>query len=139
MIKAAHWKDCEWDLGRWPNFSPRELAQRGAGWEEGRTPIIIEESALDKLQALRDMCGFALPVTSAYRSPVYNAKVSTTGLNGPHTTGRAFDIAVYGERASYVIEYGYKCGFTGLGVHQRGSHSARFVHWDDLAKRIWSY
>jgi hypothetical protein len=36
---------------RWPNFSPAEIACRGTG------KVLVNEPALDKLQALRDRLG----------------------------------------------------------------------------------
>lgn len=47
---------------RWKNFSPAEIACRGTG------KLLINEPALDKLQALRDRLGKPLIVRSAYRS-----------------------------------------------------------------------
>jgi uncharacterized protein YcbK (DUF882 family) len=131
----------------WPNFSIKEIAQRSAGWEKGITPVVIIPDTMDKLQLLRNWCGFPLRITSGYRSPEYNDKVSGTGKDGPHTTGRAFDIACYGESALKVIYFAHKIGFTGIGVKQSGPFPFRFVHVDDLEGHetkgprpwIWSY
>ena len=54
---------------RWPNFSPAEIACRGTG------KLLINEPALDKLQALRARLGKPLIVRSAYRSPEHNRAV----------------------------------------------------------------
>jgi hypothetical protein len=43
-----HWRDVPESAWRWPNFSPAEIAWRGTG------KLLINEPALDKLQALRD-------------------------------------------------------------------------------------
>ena len=72
---------------RWPNFSPAEIACRGPG------KLLVNEPALERLQALRDRLGKPLVVRSAYRSP------STTGLSaGPswrhsYTGGRSVALA----------------------------------------------
>ena len=42
-----HWRDVPVSSWRWPNFSPAEIACRGTG------KLLINEPALDKLQALR--------------------------------------------------------------------------------------
>ena len=99
-----------------------------------------------KLDLLREACGFPLIVSSGYRSPAYNAKVSSTGRAGPHTTGRAVDLKVKGLQAWQVIYHAQRLGFTGIGVKQHGGHGTRFIHLDDLPRTksrprpwIWSY
>ena len=54
-----HWQDVPDGSWRWPNFSPAEIACRGSG------KLLINELALDKLQALRDRLGKPLIVRSA--------------------------------------------------------------------------
>ncbi len=90
-----------WDKERWPNFNIQELAERmgTARWSEGRTAVLINESFMDKLQHLRRAYGKPVIITSGYRSPEYNDLISSTGRTGPHTTGRAVDIKVYGDNA----------------------------------------
>jgi uncharacterized protein YcbK (DUF882 family) len=74
-------------LQRWPNFSPAEIACRGTG------KLLINEPALDKLQALRDRLGKPLIVRSAYRSPEHNRAVGGA-TRSKHLDGAAFDIAM---------------------------------------------
>ena len=50
-----HWRDVPESAWRWPNFSPAEIACRGTG------KLLINEPALDKLQALRDRLGKPQP------------------------------------------------------------------------------
>ena len=64
-----HWRDVPEKAWRWPNFSPAEIACRGTG------KLLVNETALDKLQALRDRLGKPLIVRSAYRSPEHNRTV----------------------------------------------------------------
>jgi uncharacterized protein YcbK (DUF882 family) len=93
-----------------------------------------------ELDALREQCGFPLVVSSGYRCPEHNQAVSTTGPNGPHTTGLAADLAVERGQAYIVLREALKLGFTGIGVNQTGS--GRFVHVDILNRKpptIWSY
>ena len=64
-----HWRDVPEGFWHWPNFSPAEIACRGTG------KLLVNEPALDKLQALRDGRGKPPIVRSAYRSPEYNCAV----------------------------------------------------------------
>ena len=64
-----HWRDVRESAWRWPNFSPAEIACRGTG------KLLLNEPALDRLQALRDRLGKPLIVRSAYRSPEHNRTV----------------------------------------------------------------
>lgn len=119
----------------WRHFTMKEFSCRCCGQNH------IEETFVDKLDELRDRVGFPLVVTSAYRCPSHNARVSSTGTTGPHTTGRAVDLAVDRGRAYEVLRVAFSMGFTGIGVNQRGS--GRFIHLDDLMDgprpTVWSY
>lgn len=108
--------------------------------------MLPEKDFMDKVEALRLVANFPFRVTSAARCASYNAKVSSTGATGPHTTGRAIDIAVRGKQAFELIRLALelRLGFTGIGVQQKGQF--RFVHLDDLPNTptsprptIWSY
>ena len=82
-----HWRDVPDSARRWPNFSPAEIACRGTG------KLLINEPALDKLQALRDRLGKPLIVRSAYRSPEHNRAVGGA-TRSKHLDGAALDIAM---------------------------------------------
>lgn len=125
-------------IWRWPNFKPEEFRCKGDG-----TYLIVPEF-MDKLQALRTRAAFPFRITSGYRSPAYNAKVAETGSKGPHTTGRAVDISVFGLDAFNLVRLAMEGGFTGIGISQKGT--SRFVHLDDLNRAdgyprpaIWTY
>lgn len=96
-----------------------------------------------KVEKLRLLAGFPMPVNSAARCAKHNASVSSTGENGPHTTGRAIDIGVSRENAYKLIQMAIGFGFTGIGVSQKGA--SRFIHLDDLESpkyprpNVWSY
>ena len=116
-----------------PHFSDAELACKcGCG-------MLPNLYFMEKVEGLRHIYNRPMPVTSAARCPTHNAKVSSTGRNGPHTTGRAIDIAVRGADALDLVRVALSLGgFTGVGVSQKGS--ARFIHFDDLPRKaIWSY
>lgn len=119
-----------------PHFSDEELRCKcGCGQQNMRAGFMT------KVEALRVAVGFPLPVTSAYRCPEHNARVSSTGLTGPHTTGRAIDLGVDRERAFHVLTVALRLGgFSGIGVQQKGA--GRFIHLDSLTDgrpTIWSY
>lgn len=123
----------------WANFTRDEFKCHCGKCENG-----IQDSFIDKIQDLREALDFPLTITSGFRCPAYNAKVSTTGSTGPHTTGRASDIAVAREQAFRLVSMAYLAGFTGVGVSQKGN--SRYIHLDDLPAApgqprptIWSY
>lgn len=98
------------------------------------------------LQRLRDVYG-PISITSGYRCPAHNASVSSTGLTGPHTTGKAVDARVSGHNAHRLLKLALAAGFSGVGINQKGAHGSRFIHLDTLqdgeggAPRptVWSY
>lgn len=122
------------------NFSRKELACKHCG------QMHIPMEFVQKLQRLRDVCGFPFIINSGYRCPQYNDQVSNTGRNGPHTKG-AVDIRIYGYRAYELIKHATSTvPFNGIGVSQKGAQSSRFVHIDDLPEEpgqprpwVWSY
>lgn len=118
-----------------PNFSNSSLTCKcGCG-------MLPKQDFMDKVQKLRDHVGFPLPVSSAARCAKHNARVSSTGSTGPHTTGRAIDLQVERENAYNVLKTALELGlFTGIGIQQKGS--GRFIHLDDLETgrpTVWSY
>ena len=120
------------------HFKLEEFACRHCGKN------LIDAVFVDELDELRHRLGFPLVITSGYRCPEHNARVSSTGRAGPHTTGRAADIAVDRTRAYEVLQTALLMKFTGIGVQQKGS--SRFIHLDNLPNApgqlrptVWSY
>jgi len=107
----------------------------------------MNHSFLKKLDRTRTLLGFPLIVTSGYRCPDHNDSVSSTGRNGPHTTGRAVDLAVFGYQAYALLRHvGGTPDFGGIGLKQHGAHDSRFIHLDDLEPSdgrfrptVWTY
>jgi len=118
----------------WPNFTRAELVCRcGCGRME------MDEAFMYWIQDLRVSLGFPFPISSAYRCPNHNRRVSTTGTDGPHTTGLAIDIAVSGSQAHALLKAAMQSGyFTGIGLKQSGPPSGRFIHLDMLDSRVHS-
>ena len=125
---------------RWENFPYAELVRVCTGG------VRMVPAFLDRLQALRLSFQRPIVLTSAYRSPEHNLKVSTTGAAGPHTTGRAVDVLISGVGALDLVAMAWGHGFTGIGLKQHGQHDKRFLHLDDLTPGpdrprpwIWTY
>ena len=80
---------------------------------------------MDLLQEARGVLG-PLSITSGYRCSTHNSAVSKTGANGPHTTGKAIDIAVRdSQHRKQLITY-FAPEVTGLGI------AKSFIHIDLL-------
>ena len=123
----------QWDNDRWPNFKASEFVCKGSG------SLNMDPDYLDKLQALRTAYGRPMVISSGYRSPEYNNRISSTGKTGPHTTGKACDIVVAGVDAYDLLQIAFLMGFGGIGSNQTGPWSKRFIHLDTLGKRHWTY
>ena len=126
------------DFARWPNFGRHEFACKGSG-QCRMAPLFM-----DKVQLLRERYNKPMRISSGYRSPEHNAKVSSTGTEGPHTTGRAVDIMVSRGDAYLLLKLALEMNFTGIGISQKGEN--RFIHLDDLTEdetaprpTVWSY
>ena len=128
------------DWSRYPNFSRAEfLCRCGCGRAD------MDPNFMTWLQGLRDVFKRPMIVSSGFRCPEYNARVSSTGTDGPHTTGKAVDIAVAGAAAFYLLSLAIMRGVQGVGPKQHGPWGARFIHLDMLADgdhprpRLWTY
>ena len=103
----------------WVNFKPDEFRCSHCGALE------VHEDLLDLLQEAREVLG-PLSITSGYRCPEHNNKISSTGLSGPHTTGKAIDISVRdSQHRKQLIDY-FAPEVTGLGI------AKSFIHIDIL-------
>ena len=123
-------------------FSKDEFSCSCCGENKMKMSFMLE------LDELREFVGFPLAVSSGYRCPDYNDEISSTGRDGPHTTGMAADLKVYGEQALILVLNVHRAGITGVGISQasRTAHNARFIHVDTLAAAegrprpwLWSY
>lgn len=123
----------------WEFFHP--LRDKMACSRSGAIAVVPE--FMDRMDNLRRALGVPIRINSWYRSPEHNADVSDTGLTGPHTTGRGVDIQVYGADVLELVLTAGGLGFTGFGLNQKGKHSDRFAHLDDLETEprpwLWTY
>ena len=113
--EPGDWKE------KWVNFSLDEFkCQCGCGY------VSVHSDLLDLLQIARNVLG-PITITSAYRCPDHNDKVSSTGLSGPHTTSKACDIHVSNsQHRKLLIDY-FTNKVTGLGI------AKSFIHIDIIS------
>jgi len=111
------------------NFSAEELQCTCCG-SEG-----VQQWALDKLQAVRDMVGRPLTITSSYRCSNHPVEARKSKA-GTHNQGIAFDIYVSsGAERHELITTGLLVGANGIGVDKN------FIHLDfrDTTPVVWTY
>lgn len=120
------YKDVPAEAWRWQNFSPREIACKGTG------QLLVDEVALDRLQALRDALGVPIVIVSAYRSPEHNRRVG--GAKGSyHMKGCAFDVSMANHDPDLFEMAARSMGFRGFGYYPKSG----FMHIDTGPARTW--
>jgi len=123
-------------MSDWHYFTEKEMRCKC-----GCNSVMMNPAFMYKLDDMRRQAGFPFIVTSGYRCPAYNDRISSTGRDGPHTTGKAVDIAVQGNEAHTVLKLAMEHGMKGIGVSQKGD--SRFLHLDLLTEpprpNVWSY
>jgi uncharacterized protein YcbK (DUF882 family) len=80
---------------------------------------------MDLLQQARNDLG-PLSITSGYRCSEHNNNISSTGPNGPHTTGKALDISVKDSKHRKELITYFAPKVPGLGI------AKSFIHIDIL-------
>jgi hypothetical protein len=126
MTIYSHWRDVPAATWRWPNFSPAEIACRGTG------KLLVNEAALDALQALRLRLGKPLIIRSAYRSLEHNGAVGGAKAS-KHMEGIAFDVAMTNHDPDAFEAAARAIGFKGFGFYPRSG----FIHIDLGPSRSW--
>jgi uncharacterized protein YcbK (DUF882 family) len=122
-----HWTEVPKTEWYWPSFTPYELASR-----KGNGSILVDYDAISKLQILRDYICKPLVINSAYRDPVYNAKIGGAPLS-MHKQGRAFDISLKGHDKDELVQAARLIGFGGI------AYAKTFIHVDTGRVRTWKY
>ena len=129
------------DHKRWKYFSEEELRCKGTG------ELKMMEEFMSKLIELRKKLGQPMVISSGYRTLEYNERIGGSSKSA-HILGKAVDVVCSGEKAYNIVKLGLEIGFTGIGIQQRGEHSKRFIHLDDVEPDkyegiprpwIWSY
>jgi len=114
-------------------FSPEELKCRCGTCDSVGTEMDCD--FMMKIYHLRKVVDHPFVVTSAFRCPEYNDRVSHTGKDGAHTTGRAIDFIIPKSKLFRTIKYIYKLNLsiTGIGISNNGAHE-HMLHLDNLIK-----
>ena len=103
----------------WCNFTPDEVKCQHCG------ELKIDEELMDLIQEARETFG-PLTITSGFRCSEHNNNISSTGPTGPHTTGKAIDIATKSsQQRKELIDY-FASKVSGLGI------AKSFIHIDLL-------
>ena len=119
--EQSDWKE------KWKNFNLDEFKCKC-----GCDHVSIHSDLLDLLQTARNILG-PIQITSAFRCPEHNDKVSSTGLSGPHTTSKSVDIHVSNsQHRKELIDY-FAPKVTGLGI------AKTFIHIDILSPEELSH
>ena len=103
----------------WCNFTPDEVKCSHCG------ELKINTDIMDLLQQARNDLG-PLSITSGYRCSEHNNNISSTGPNGPHTTGKALDISVKDSKHRKELITYFAPKVPGLGI------AKSFIHIDIL-------
>ena len=95
----------------------------------------MDPEFMEKVDKLREHCGFPFVITSGYRSPDHPLE-ATKEIPGTHAQGIAADIKITSSAQRYsIIKGALEHGFTGLGV------AGDFIHLDTRGSLpvIWTY
>jgi uncharacterized protein YcbK (DUF882 family) len=102
----------------------------------------FDSDFLRLLNHLREECGFPFIISSGYRCQFHPVEASKKKL-GAHTTGKAVDILVYGDRAQRLLQAALNVGIERIGISQKGDIKSRFIHLDVCTElpspALWSY
>ena len=84
----------------------------------------MDPEFMEKVDKLREHCGFPFVITSGYRSPSHPIEAKKD-VPGTHAQGIAADIKITSSAQRYsIIKGALEHGFTGLGV------AGDFIHLD---------
>ncbi len=139
MRFADDWEEYN-DIWRWPNFTPREMADSETG------QLLIDDDFMDWLQKVREVYGYPMIINSGYRTPKHQKSISGR-TSGAHVDGMAVDVRVYGARAHRLQKVAYSLNVSGVGVSQNHpDKTKRYIHLDRWKKapegfrpNCWSY
>ena len=119
-----------------PAFKVREFRCR-----DGSDAIMIDQTLVVLLQAIREHFGKAVTITSGYRTATHNASVGGA-KSSQHLLGRAADIQVQGVSVEDVAAYAESLmpGWGGVGRYPpRAGRAVGWVHVDTRpAKSRWT-
>ena len=115
-----------------PAFKVREFRCR-----DGSDAIMIDQTLVVLLQAIREHFGKAVTITSGYRTAAHNAAVGGA-KSSQHLLGRAADIQVAGVSVEDVASYAESLmpDWGGVGRYPvKAGRAKGWVHVDTRAKK----
>ena len=98
---------------------------------------MMEDEFMERLDIVRDLCGFPIMVTSGYRTIAHNKSVHGS-KNSSHLLGWAADLAVTSSKKRYVLLNAcIEAGFLRIGIGED------FIHVDSDPEKpqvtMWTY
>lgn len=115
------------------NFRAREFDCNGSGCCKETK---IDEKLVEILQKIRDHFGKPVIIT-AYRCPVWNAKVANAASRSYHMYGQAADLHIDGVAPAEIAKYAESIGVLGIGLYDT-EKDGHFVHVDTrTSKSFW--
>ena len=124
-------------MNKWEFFDPAKdikLACSHCG------AMHMDDFFMKLLDEIRRDAGFPFHITSGYRCPYYNNEVSSTGLSGPHTTGRAVDVAANNSAMrKKIIKSAFKNGIERIGIAKTFIHIDNLLATDGFPEGVWPY
>lgn len=115
-----------------PNFTVYEFRCR-----DGSDVVMIDESLVVLLQAIREHFGKPITITSGYRTGTHNTAVGGS-RSSQHLLGKAADIQVAGVSVEDVAAYAESLltGWGGVGRYPvKAGRTKGWVHVDTRAKK----
>lgn len=96
--------------------------------------VKVDGQLIFLLQKFRDRVKVGFTPNSAYRTPVYNAKLEGSSTKSQHMEGRAVDIPrLPGFTVEQMAQIAEDVGFDGIGLYDWGIHvdvRGKKVRWD---------
>ena len=133
------WRDAQWDVARWPNFSARELSCHcGGRYCSGQ--YFHDPDFLDALQKVRTGVNRSVHITSGHRCALWNAAVGGAALS--QHKAMAVDISLAGQDPLKLVEECIAAGFNGFGFGRSFLHidrRRRPARWDygRVSRALW--
>ena len=117
-------------------FSAAELACKCGDCNGGE----MDDAFMAKVVAIREVVG-PLTVVSGFRCPAYNSKVSSSGRDGPHPTGRSLDLRTrHSSQRFAVMREASLQGMTRFGINRTTTHIDDLGADDGFAEEVlWHY
>jgi zinc D-Ala-D-Ala carboxypeptidase len=121
------------DRQKWNHF---ELSEFDSPDEPG-SGLHMSWDLIDRLDRMREDCGFPFIVTSGYRTRKHNEEIGGED-ESDHLTGNAADIAVHDGYERYmIVKSAYKHGVRRIGVKKDCIHLGnRYSNPQDV---MWTY